>query len=157
MADLFNFLETMSPWWWVAFGIGLAAVEMATMSFYLIWPALAGIVMAVMVALFPTMPGEVQVAVFAALSVALTFAGRSMLHRFGDGGGGATALNRRSGQMVGRSARVVAFSRGEGTVEIDGVPWRALSQPVDAVIVEGAQVRVVGAEGMVLRVARDSA
>jgi len=34
---VFQWVANLSPWWWVAFGIGLGAVEMATMSFFLIW------------------------------------------------------------------------------------------------------------------------
>ncbi len=155
MAEMFDLLETISPWWWVAFALGLGAIEMATMSFYLIWPALAAVLMAVLTALLPSMPGEIRIGVFAALSILLTFAGRSLITRFGDGGAQDSGLNRRGAQMVGRRGTAVRFEHGEGTVEIDGIPWRAKAEPPDAIILEGAQVRVVGTEGMVLQVSRN--
>ena len=82
---MFGFLQAMSPWWWVAFAVALGALEMATMSFFLIWPALAALVLALVHWLMPGLGGEVQVVLFAALAVAMTFAGRGLLNRYGDG------------------------------------------------------------------------
>ena len=148
----FDWLEGLSPWWWVAFGIGLGAVEMATMSFFLIWPGLAALVMAGFLVLAPGMPGEVQVAVFAALSVALTFAGRALMRRFGDGEAVETGLNDRSARMIGRRGQVLSMSHGEAMVEIDGEHWRAAPAGADAALSDGATIEVVGASGMTLTV-----
>lgn len=81
--QLFTFLTDISPWWWIAFGIALGVVEMATMSFFLIWPALAAIAVGLFLIVAPSTSGEIQIAVFAILAVVLTFAGRYLLHRFG--------------------------------------------------------------------------
>ena len=140
---VFSFLEGLSPWWWVAFGIALGAIEMATFSLFLIWPGLAALLMAVIVALVPTMPGEVQVATYAALSVALTFAGRALVRRYGDGGDPTTNLNDRSAQMVGRRGSVVGVAHGEVTVEIDGVRWSAQADTTPQPQ-EGTGVEVTG-------------
>ncbi|MEM9269262.1 MAG: NfeD family protein [Pseudomonadota bacterium] len=152
MLDAFNILEGMSPWWWVAFGIALGAIEMATMSFFLLWPALAAIIMAVLLALMPGMPGEVQIALFAAIAVALTFAGRSLVRRYGDGGEPETSLNKRGDRMVGRRAKVLSFNGVEGRVEIDGVQWRAQRTDGNFSLGEGQSVQVVKVDGMTLHV-----
>ena len=142
---MFEWLEVLSPWWWVAFGIGLGAVEMATMSFFLIWPAVAAVIMAVILWVAPGMQGEVQIAIFAVLAVALTFAGRNYLMK--SGGTSKTTLNNRSAQMVGRQAKVTEFELGEGQVEIDGLNWAAnwrdgqTAQP-------GQTVKIIAAAGM---------
>ncbi len=146
----FDFLNGIAPWWWVAFGVALGAVEMATMSFFLIWPALAAILVALALLVSPAMGGEAQVVLFAALAVLLTFAGRLAMHRVGvfdqDGG----ALNSRAQRMIGRHGEVAAFTGPEGVVVIDGVHWKAL-WPEDAQARPGDKIVVRGADGMTLK------
>ncbi|MXU64257.1 NfeD family protein [Oceanomicrobium pacificus] len=147
----FSALASISPWWWVAFAIALGAVEMLTMSFFLIWPALAALLTALVVALVPDLSGEMVLTIFALSALALTFVGRALVARFGTGRSESPALNERSGQMVGRRARVIACDGAEGHVEIDGIRWRAVwddaggSQP-------GETVQVTAASGMTLTV-----
>lgn len=145
---IFAAIAAISPWWWVAFALGLGALEMATMSFFLIWPALAALIMAGLVALVPGLSGEVIVSIFAILAIALTFAGRSLLHRFGDGQPQSN-LNSRSAQLVGRHAKVLDWGETRGSVEVDGIRWAATC---DAPLAEGASVRITEANGMTLTV-----
>lgn len=149
--SVFQWVANLSPWWWVAFGVGLGAVEMATMSFFLIWPALGALVMAGIVAVGPPMSGELLVSLWAILSVALTFAGRSLMHRFGDGGEPETTLNSRSKRLIGRKAKVISWDHGEGAVEIDGTRWRAVSIH-GGEFMSDAPVSIVAADGMTLTV-----
>ncbi len=149
--SVFDWVASLSPWWWVAFGIVLGAIEMVTLSFFLIWPALGAIVMALIVALAPPMPGEAIVSLWAILSVALTFVGRSLMNRFGDGGEPESNLNARSKQLVGRKAKVLTWEHGEGAVEIDGMRWRAVAENGAAFITD-TPVNIIGADGMTLTV-----
>ena len=148
--SLFDWIAGLSPWWWVAFGIALGALEMATGSFFLIWPALAAIAMAINIAIGPSFSGEVIVILYAGLSIVLTFLGRFMMNRFGDGAAPETTLNQRSAQVVGRRAKVLSHEHGEGVVEIDGVRWKAVW--TDTAEQPGELVRIDKADGMVLRV-----
>ena len=147
---IFDFLEGLSPWWWVAGGIALGAVEMATMSFFLIWPGLAALAMAGVVALAPDLSGEVQVALFALLAVAFTFLGRGVMHRWGDGGAPVTDINNRAAQMVGRHAKVLGVEGSEARVEIDGMHWQAVIEGAGPEA--GQMAEVSGADGMRLRI-----
>lgn len=147
MGGMFSMLEGLSPWWWVAFGIGLGALEMATLSFFLLWPGIAALVMAGLLVVAPGMPGTVQVTVFAAISVALTFGGRFWIRRFGDGGGPKTDLNAPGERMVGRVGTVLSTGTGTQRIEIDGTHWAARwSGPATV----GAAMIVTGVEGMTL-------
>ena len=150
--SIFGWIENISPWWWVAFGVGLGALEMLTMSFFLIWPGLAALTMAVIVALAPGFSGEMRIALFAVLSIAMTYLGRSMIQKYS---GAATSINRRSSQLVGRRAEVLEFSRGEGKVLIDGIQWKAHWEgtPGDA---KPDSVTVIAADSMILTVRNDS-
>jgi membrane protein implicated in regulation of membrane protease activity len=145
---MFDALVGISPWWWVAFGVVLGALEMATMSFFLIWPALAAFAMALLLWVLPGLSGEIQVAAYAILAIVLTFAGRTLLHRWGDRGGDS-GLNDRAAQMIGRHAVVEDFTGPEGHVTIDGVRWLA-RWPADATATPGETVEIARAEGMVL-------
>jgi membrane protein implicated in regulation of membrane protease activity len=146
--DGFAFLAGISPWWWVAFGVALGALEMATMSFFLIWPGLAAIAMAGVLLLAPDASGNAQIVIFAILAIALTFAGRMLMHRYGDRGAD-TGLNDRAAQMIGRHAVVADFTGPEGHVTIDGVRWQA-RWPAGETAVAGDTVEIARSEGMTL-------
>ncbi|MCP5072466.1 MAG: NfeD family protein [Rhodobacteraceae bacterium] len=153
--EFLNFLEGLSPWWWVATAFVLGAIEMATGTFVLIWVALASLVMAGLTAFAPGMSGELQTTVFAVLSVALTFVGRFLLNKYGDGGGaGNSKLNTRAAHFVGRTAKVVEHANGEGAIEVEGMRWRARWAAGQSSAV-GGSVRITGADGMVLEVEAD--
>lgn len=148
--SIFGWIGSLSPWWWIALGIAIGALEMATGSFFLIWPALAALCVAALVALIPDLSGEAIIVLFATLAIILTFAGRALLTRFGDGGAPASGLNQRSDAMVGRRAKVLDHADGEGWVEIDGIRWKAIWANPPASPPKSA--RIDRAEGMTLYV-----
>lgn len=148
----FSALDGISPWWWVAFAFALGAFEMATMSFFLIWPALAGLIMALLLVVSPNMSSGMQVMTFAGLSVLLTVIGRYLFKTYGDGGGEVDkVLNQRSARFIGRTGKVLEFANGEGVVELEGMRWRA-QWPENATTKIGATARVTDADGMLLQV-----
>jgi len=141
---VFSFLVDISPWWWVAFGIVLMALEMMVYSFFLIWPGIAALVMAGVLVMQPSMSGEVQVSIFAVLSIALTFTGRRLFQKQDEP---ESSLNQRTKQIIGRSVRVVDFSLGEGQIEVDGLRWHAI-WPDGQTAKAGDFVKVVSSDGM---------
>ena len=142
----------MSPWGWLALAILLAAAEMLTVSLVLIWAAVAAAVTGILLWIWPGLPLSAQAAVFAISAIAFTFGGRALVLRYGDGAA-ETGLNRRTSGLVGRAARVVAFSGPEGQVTIDGVAWRARLAPGAPPPAPGAEVQVTAVDGIVLTVA----
>lgn len=148
---MFEFLQGISPWYWLSFGIIVGVLEMATMSFFLIWPALAAIVMAGLLWLAPDLSPAIQITAFAALSIALTLVGRKMIMRFGDGGGEETMINNRAGQLIGRTGKVIDTGALEGAVEVDGIRWRATWEQTPN-LAEGVAIKVDANRGMTLEV-----
>ncbi len=146
------FLQGISPWWWVALAILLAAAEMLTVSTVLIWSALAAMLTALCLWIFPDLGGPAQIAIFALGSIALVFPGRRLAERLGARGGRADnpQLNRRADRLVGREAVVVTFEFHEGQVSIDGVPWPARLDGSARTPVPGDRVRVTAADGIVV-------
>jgi inner membrane protein len=140
----------VSPWWWVALAILLGAGEMLTTTTLLLWSALGALATAGLVWLAGPLDWPVQLAVFAVSSVSITFAGRALAGRRRSGSDAASALNRRSDQLVGRECEVIAFDHGEGRVTVDGIPWRARIEGGLPIPVPGDRVRIVAAEGIVV-------
>lgn len=145
----FSFLEMISPLWWITLGFALAAAEMLVFSFFLMWPALAAFVMALILWVMPGLQGEYQIVLFAVLSIALTYIGRRMFQRFDEP---ETSLNDRSKQLIGKRAKVVLFDEtGEGRVELNGLRWPATwpkGQSADI----GEVVVITNADGMSVEV-----
>ena len=142
-------LQGISPWWWVALAILLAAVEMVTVTTVIVWSALAALVTATALWVAPGMGGAEQVALFAGCSIAFTFAGRALVGRWGEQEE-VGKLNRRAEQIVGREAVVDRFDHGEGQVIVDGVPWPARLEEGAATPGIGERVRIVAVDGIVV-------
>jgi len=150
--EFLDILNGISPWWWVAFALALGALEMATMSFFLIWPALSALVVAGLLAATPNLSAEAQISTFAIAAVILTILGRIVINRYGDGGGNEESiLNDRGKRFIGRTGTILEFANGHGIVEVEGMRWRA-SFPQDAKGDIGETVRIVGADGLTLQV-----
>jgi len=147
----FDGLQGISPWWWVALAILLAAVEMVTVTTVVVWSALAALVTALALWAAPGMGGAEQVALFAGCSIAFTFAGRALVGRYGKQEE-VGHLNRRAAQIVGREAVVDRFDHGEGQVIVDGMPWPARLEEGAATPAVGERVRIVSVDGIVVRV-----
>lgn len=146
----FSWIETLSPWWWITLGVGLGAIEMLLTSFVLIWPGIAAILMAIILWVAPGMQGELQITLYAVLSLAVMFVGRGYLRKFGDGQP-ETSLNNRTEQMVGHNAKVVDFALGSGHIELNGLRWAA-EWPKDQSAEVGQFVKIIAADGMSVQV-----
>lgn len=147
---VFALLEGISPWWWVALAILLAAMEMLTATTLLIWSSFAAIVTALVLWSAPGLGGAGQIALFAVLSIIFTLFGRAFFGRRVQSGDGASRLNRRAEALVGREGVVVSFQFHEGKVEVDGVPWPARLDSTSRTPSPGERVRVVAADGIVI-------
>jgi membrane protein implicated in regulation of membrane protease activity len=154
--EYIQMLDGLSPWWWVIIALALGSIEMATMTFFLIWLGLAALCMAGIMVLVPDMSGAMQITLFSVLSIVLTFVGRYLLNKFGDGAGdGGEHLNKRSAYLVGRPAMVLEFDGGKGVVEVEGMRWRAQWAENQTSTV-GEAVRITRADAMVLFVEKAS-
>ena len=144
-------LDGISPWWWVALAILLAAAEMVTITTVLIWAAVAALITAILLWLAPGLGGYEQIGIFAALSIVFFFVGRGLVARYGQPGGDeAATLNRRAQSRVGREGVVASFGRTEGKVTLDGVPWPARLDAGAPTPSPGDVVTVTAADGIVV-------
>ena len=143
----------MTYWMWLAAGLALAAVEMVTQTFVLIWFGLAAISVGSAVWLTPGFSESAQYIAFGALSMLLLVPAwliRARIRERERGHGTRQELiNDRAAQHMGRTLVLAEpISHGQGRAFIGDTLWQIKGPNLDA----GRAVRVVGADGMVLKV-----
>ncbi len=152
--DWLNHLYLQHPFWvWLALGAILLAVEVATGSGYLLWPAAAAGIVALLTGLRLGLP--VELAIFAAVTIAATLLARRYLpHPLRPRG---PDINDPHHRIVGKSGHAVdAFQAGHGRVFVDGKEWAAELVEGEA-LAAGAQVKVAEVlSGARLRVKAES-
>ncbi len=134
-------------WWiWLVLGVGIGIVELSSVTFVLLWFAIAAVVTA---ALAPVVHSLwVQSLIFAVLSLGMYFASRPLAKKWRRTRTFSTHLETR----VGHTGVVVSGAEpgGFATVRIEGELWSATcTEPLRA----GASVIVKDAEGAILKVA----
>lgn len=149
MDQIAPFLATLGPQHWLVFGLALLIAEMATGTTYLLWPAVAAFLTALVSWMAPT-SWSAEFAVFAALVVALTAFGRPLLQRWREQGGEST-LNERSASLIGERGQITAFENGVGSVKLNDTIWRAASSEQ---LAAGENVEIVAVDGVTLKVKR---
>lgn len=148
-----RFLTEIGPWSWMVLGGLLLALEILVPGFYLLWIGIAAVLTgALSLQLWDWAPWtwQVQVLVFLALSLAAAFAGKKILGASAEPPTDEPLLNRRSAQLVGRTATLVEpILQGVGRVSLGDTIWRVTGPDLPA----GTRVRVVAAHGSELEVA----
>ena len=138
----------LSFWHWLVIGLMLMLVELVLPSTYFLWLGVAAMLVGLLLWLLPSMSFDVQLILFAALSVSTIFLGRRYLKRHPIDSDQPT-LNVRGAQSIGRLATLrEPIVNGVGRVHLDDTLWRALGEDMPS----GSQVRVVAVEGTSLRV-----
>jgi len=142
MHDVEVFYALYPFWTWLAVGAALLAMESATGSGYLLWPAVAAAAVALLT--FAVHLGfPLEAVVFAALTIGLTVLARLYWPphpREAD-----PQLNDRAARLIGRIGETVgAFAAGQGRVFVDGAEWTAELEDADPPgPAPGARVKVV--------------
>lgn len=145
---MMEWLESLDAHWvWLTLGVVLAALEILLPGVYLIWLAVAAIVVGVLT-LVLDLSLAIQVVNFVFLSLIIAFSVRRFL-RDKPIESSDPLMNRRGARLVGETALVVqAIEHGSGRVRIGDSEWIARGPAVDA----GERVRVRGSEGAILLV-----
>ena len=116
-------------WMWLWFGIAivLLMIELSTVELVAIWFALAGLILGVISAIFPSLHIVWQTSIFVVISIALFVATRPFVKRF---------MQKKAGSetnlelIIGKKALVTETIDNErelGTVKINGLIWTARS------------------------------
>ncbi|MGV2100704.1 NfeD family protein [Rhizobium sp. 21-4511-3d] len=147
---LARIVAELGPWtWWVA-GLVLLAAEMIVPGFFLVWIGLAALAVGILSLLLwdaGFWVWEVQLILFAALSVAATFIGRRLTLRHDTTD--EPFLNQRGASLVGRTATLAEpITEGRGRIKLDDTIWQVMGPDLPA----GTRVRVIASTGRDLTV-----
>jgi len=118
-------LHAAQPYWiWLALGVALLAIEAAFSTEWLLWPAVAAGMVAVVTAIGLPLSLIGEVALFAVVTVILTLLSRRLIQRVNPTD--SPDINASEGRLVGQQAQVVQpFVNGRGRVFVSGAEWIA--------------------------------
>ncbi|WP_297513084.1 NfeD family protein [uncultured Caulobacter sp.] len=136
-------------WVWLAIAAALLAIEVATGTGWLLWPAGSAFVVGLVAqAVHPGL--VIEVGLFAVLTIASTYAARRFLRPVLEPPG-APDLNDPAQRLIGQRGQVLStFEQGRGRVFVDGKDWAAeTDEPIPAI---SQEVVVIGVDGATLKV-----
>ena len=144
LLDLFT---TYGPWAWFVTGLVLLALELVVPGGYFLWLGAAGIVTGLL-AFIPGLGWPGQVTIFGILAIAIV-AGWTLITRNRRHVTDNPFLNQRAERFIGHEAVIDEPIRdGFGRLALGDSIWRIAGPDLAA----GQKIRVVGADGAVLKV-----
>ena len=145
--EVIGFLAEYGAWSWIVAGLILLALELVVPGGYLVWTGVAGILTG-LITLVQQPPWPVQWLIFGILSLVsiLTWI---RISRNRQEESDRPLLNERTQQFVGQEAVLdQPLINGFGRMALGDTVWRVSGPDLPA----GQRVRIVGADGNVLRV-----
>ena len=144
-----GFLESLEFWHWLVLGVALAIIEVFAPGAFFLWLGISAAVVGSVLWLIPGMSWELQVLMFAILSIASVVVARRYLkaHPLETD---LPNLNQRGQQYVGRVFTLIEpVVNGRGKIQVDDSTWKITCEDCDA----GTKVRIDGVDGVVLSAA----
>ena len=145
---MWDYLQHLSFWDWLAFGSLLLILEVFGAGGYLLWIGIAAALVGVLMYLFPELPWAWQFLLFGCLSIltaVLWWQRQKAAAKPSDQPG----LNQRGSEFVGRTfALHEAIVGGRGKIKAGDTVWIVSGNDLPA----GSQIRVTGQEGVLLKV-----
>lgn len=144
---LFDLFTTHGPWSWFVIGLVLLALELVVPGGYFLWLGTAGIVTGAL-AFIPGLGWPWQITIFGILAIVIVIAW-TMVSRNRRQATDNPFLNRRAERFIGHEAIIEEpIKDGFGRLALGDSIWRITGPDLAA----GQKVRIVGAEGAVLKV-----
>lgn len=145
---MWDYLQHLSFWDWLAFGTLLLILEVFGAGGYLLWIGVAAASVGVLTYLMPGLPWALQFILFGVLSV-LTAVFWWRRQRTAAKPSDQPGLNRRGSELLGRHFVLhEAISGGRGKIKAGDSLWLVTGPDLPA----GSTVRVIGQDGVLLRV-----
>lgn len=133
-------------WHWWILALALTIAEALLPGTFLLWMGIAALLLGILLWAMPTLSLEIQLALFAILSLVSIVGWRLWQRKHPDESDQPT-LNRRGEQYVGRVFVLDApIENGYGKVRVGDSLWRVQGDDAAA----GSRVRVTGVDGVVL-------
>ena len=144
-----EFIQEIQVWHWLILGLVLLGAEALGAGGFFIGAAVAALVQASMVALFPEMSWQIQITTFAIMAVGFTVLYWKFFKSYNEKTDNEQ-INDRAIQMIGRRVTLIEdVSTGQGKVQFGDTLWKIKSQ---GPLVSGDIIEVYDNEGMELMV-----
>ncbi len=143
-------IEEIVFWhWWVA-AIVFVVIEVFAPGAIFLWLGVSAGVVGALLLVLPVMTWQIQMLVFAALSIS-AIVGWRVFQRANPPATDQPALNRRGEQYVGRTLTLdEPIVNGQGKIRVDDTTWKVEGDDMPG----GARVTVTGVDNVVLKVAQ---
>lgn len=136
-------------WHWLIAGILLIGAEAMLPGTYLLWPGIAAFVTGMVAYMAPSLGWKIHATIFAALTVLAAVGGRKLYARLKTPASDAPLLNKRAAQLVGTVHILdTPILDGYGRMRLGDATWKVSGPDLPT----GSHVKVVGVDGIVLRV-----
>lgn len=143
-----EFFADVEFWHWWVLAVVFVVLEVFSPAAFFLWLGIAAAAMGLLVMLMPDMAWEMQIVLFAVLSVVSTVAGRRYFVRHLQSSD-HPKLNRRGEHYVDRVFTLdEPIVNGVGKIRVDDTTWKVSGADCPA----GTRVRVTGVNGVVLEV-----
>lgn len=143
-------LASMDVWKWLILGVALLALELFTGTLFILWPAIAAIIVGLVLAVVP-LGWEMQLLLFALITTAGLIWGEKYLRPRLNKDKGADGLNERGSSMIGQRVKAVSdFDMGRGRVRVGDTEWAATMAAGDAKA--GEELRILEVSGASVKV-----
>lgn len=143
--------EQIEFWNWWVIAVFLIGIEIFAPGAVFLWMGIAAAVVGFVLLAFPETTWQIQLLIFAVLSVLSIYVWRYLLRdRFAKPESGRV-LNRRGASYVGRTFTLKEpIVDGSGLLHVDDSRWKVEGEDLPA----GTKVKVTGIEGTILKVER---
>ncbi|MES9943449.1 MAG: hypothetical protein B6D77_12365 [gamma proteobacterium symbiont of Ctena orbiculata] len=146
-----QWLTQLDYWHWLILAILLMILEVFSPGAFLLWMGLAAGSVGLLLLLIPGLSWQLQILLFAVLSVATIVLVRAFLQRRPIETD-QPHLNRRGEQYIDRTFTLQEpIINGEGKIRVDDTSWKINGEDCPT----GTRIRVTGVQGVVLQVSRD--
>ena len=133
-------------WHWWILALGLIMLETVLPGTFFLWMGIAALILGVVAWVLPGVGWELQLILFAALSL-LSIVGWRFWQSRNPSQSDHPALNRRGEQYIGQVFTLTtAIENGFGKVRVGDSPWRVRGPEAEA----GRKVRVTSVDGVIL-------
>jgi len=148
---LMSIIDTLGPWTWFVVGLILLGLEIVLPGTFFLWFGVSAILVGIAALILPAFAWQAQLVVFVALAVVLVVVGRRYFARAFPSAR-PSGLNERAQNLIGRETVLgEPIVDGRGRIRVDDTVWRITGPDMPS----GSRVKVVGADGTVLKVERE--
>lgn len=145
---MLSIFDLMTPITWFTIAVIFGVMMLITFFDLLLWVAISSLCLGLLLFFFPEIPGQIQILLFAVLSVSAVVTVRFLLPKFERTEKISTVLNDPLNRVMGSVGEVVDVKGDIGSVLVDGTLWSARHKHKPLKLKE--YVRVVGRDGFSL-------